>query len=276
MAQPIQNLDLDSGEFGPVDDVAPPGVPESIINQLVGQALQPEGVAQEEVNDSYLDEVDTRLEVATYYRELLKAPLFQDSCKASLIVEKEIRDFTHTRLKVLFGISPRPDPITITKSPFNELETSTLLDLASLKPIEITTLRMILAQVLKATGGAAKAEPALKAAAAPEVKPTPSITPRQVPQATGRTQSTSPGPGPAPAKRGPGRPPKEKETITVLDPVTNQTKELIVKTQVKNDRGIPMPTGSALFAATMMAAQKSSSNMEKTPEAKAVMGAIGG
>jgi len=269
MAQPIQSLEMESGEFGPAgEETAPTEISPSLIDQLVGKALAPE--TPTEPTDKYLDEVDTRLEVATYYRELLKAPLFSAATEASMIVEKEIRDFTHNRLKILFGITPKVEQIV--KSPFNELETATLHELGNLKPIEITTLKMILAQVLKSTGAAEKVEPSVNAAKAPEAKPTPAIAPRQMPAAPSRPPATQP--SAAPAKRGPGRPPKE--TITVIDPVTNQPRELkVTKEQIKNNRGIPMPTGSGLYAATMRASERSVGNMENKPEAVQVLRATG-
>ena len=277
MAQPIQNLELESGEFGPVDSTEPqlsPSASENIINQLIGQALAPAGA--EQPADAYMNDVDMRLEVASYYRELLKAPMFNEATEASLIVEKQIRDFVRNQLGILFGIQPVVTPITVVKSPFNELETATLQDLAALKPIEITALKMVLAQVIKATHPPdTKAEVAVRKTNAPEVKPTPTITPRQGPQAAGRPQQPQPAPvAPAPVKRGPGRPPKE--TITVIDPTTNQPRELkVVKEQVKNTRGIPMPTGAALFRAQTMAAQASVDNMENKPEAAQVLRATG-
>src|ERR1022692_3692867 len=105
MAQPIQNLELESGEFGPVDSTEPqlsPSASENIINQLIGQALAPAGA--EQPADAYMNDVDMRLEVASYYRELLKAPMFNEATEASLIVEKQIRDFVRNQLGILFGI----------------------------------------------------------------------------------------------------------------------------------------------------------------------------
>jgi hypothetical protein len=67
--------------------------------------------SEDEVDDSYLNDVDRRLEVAQYYRELLRSPLFDLQNQSASIVEREIRAFVKERLETLLSIrDAKPAP----------------------------------------------------------------------------------------------------------------------------------------------------------------------
>ena len=66
---------------------------------------QEEQAPIEEEQEADLSQVDARLEVAMYYRELLRTELFSDTCSAARFVSGEIRDFAKSRLSVLMGVT---------------------------------------------------------------------------------------------------------------------------------------------------------------------------
>src|ERR1017187_5876872 len=100
MTQIVGDLDLESGEFGPPEGEAEELSPQqtnNIMSMLVNKALAPDPVAS--VVEPYMLDVDKRMDIAQYYREILKAPLFATACEASEIVEKKMRDFARSQLE---------------------------------------------------------------------------------------------------------------------------------------------------------------------------------
>ena len=55
-------------------------------------------------DNSKLQDVDRRLEIAMYYRELIKSPLFSEESESAQFVENEMRGFVRHRLGVLLGV----------------------------------------------------------------------------------------------------------------------------------------------------------------------------
>ena len=99
------------------------------------EETQEEGESDAEL-DNYMSEVDKRLEVASFYRALLKNPLFngvRDKGSAATVVEKEVRAFCRSRLAVLMGLKPETSAITtvVTSSPFTPEQTEALVAVAN-------------------------------------------------------------------------------------------------------------------------------------------------
>lgn len=126
------------------------------------QRLDPEAQVSS-ANDDYMNEVDRRLEVASYYRELLRSPLFDNESPAAEIVQNEMRTFATGRLEVLLAIKQE----RFTPPPESQFS-----------PDEVQALKAILRElikhpnVLKAKPGAGTDSkpvvPSLRRAAAPE------------------------------------------------------------------------------------------------------------
>lgn len=84
-------------------------VDESAVEALAEDEDEEESTESEDEINSYMDEVDARLEVASFYRALLKNPLFngvRNKGSAATVVEKEVRAFCRSRLAVLMGLKP--------------------------------------------------------------------------------------------------------------------------------------------------------------------------
>jgi hypothetical protein len=98
------------------------------------EEAQEEGESDVEL-DNYMSEVDKRLEVASFYRALLKNPLFngtRDKGSAATVVEKEVRAFCRSRLAVLMGLKPETSATpTAVSSPFTTEQTEALIAVAN-------------------------------------------------------------------------------------------------------------------------------------------------
>lgn len=119
----------------------------------------------EERFDEQMDEADKRLEVASYYRILLRGALFDDESEAALSVQREVRGFIKTRLEVLLGMRTEKAAVP-TKQPFTEEQLEALKALAN---------RVLKKPELVAVKDAPKPEPTLRKAsatqnAAPDLK----------------------------------------------------------------------------------------------------------
>jgi hypothetical protein len=60
-----------------------------------------------------LGAIDSRLQLASYYRALLEQSLFDSVDDFSSLVEKEVRDFIVSRLKALVGTAGQPKPVEV-------------------------------------------------------------------------------------------------------------------------------------------------------------------
>jgi hypothetical protein len=84
-----------------------------------------------ELADDELDsEVEKRLEVAEYYRLILKQDLFNDRSEAASRVQKEIRSFVRGRLEVLVGLKPAHQPSKPVELPFSPTQLEALKKMA--------------------------------------------------------------------------------------------------------------------------------------------------
>lgn len=85
---------------------------EQLVSRAISRVMDDNPVdelPEEELNDdAYLDEVESRLEVATYFRLLLNDSLFKNGTKAAKIVEKEVKTFVKERLALLLNIKRDP------------------------------------------------------------------------------------------------------------------------------------------------------------------------
>jgi len=148
-----------------------PQVPQVQIQEQEADAIVSEVNEEVERIDIQMSEAERRLELAQYYKLVLRDNLFEDDSESAQVVTGEIREFIRTRLAVLLGVSQE-----VTKRE----ETKPLFD-----PEEIEALKALAARVLKRPAILAKPEP--QVAPAPpalkrvEVTPPPRITPRPVP-----------------------------------------------------------------------------------------------
>lgn len=164
---------FDENEYGAPDSpeetpaAAPKQGPSTAAGDVV--SLLTDNEPLEPVDEGYLTDVDRRLEVAQYYRELLRAPLFGETTPSAAIVEREVRLFVRDRLELLLSIKAgAPAPTT---SPFTD--------------DELAVLRVLIKQVMMRPGAFSDkpATPTVHQAQAPTVnkaalpsKPTPLIT----------------------------------------------------------------------------------------------------
>jgi hypothetical protein len=166
--------------------------------QTVAQAL-------ESTQDSYMDEVEERLEIAAYYRSALSNPMFDNDTKAARIVQHEFSGFIRQRLGELLGLPGE----TKKAETFTEAQIEILRLLGDLTPAHVTAIKMVVAR-LTGEAPAPREEPVLRQAKAP-------VTPAPRP-APAPPQRAAPAPAPAAPvtqqaeapKRGPGRPPGAK------------------------------------------------------------------
>ena len=105
-----------------------------------------------EPEESDLSQVDARLEIAMYYRELLRSPLFEENSPASSIVSQEVRDFVKGRLATLmgFGTTSTPTIATPLHSQFSNSECDRVKDFfARFGEPEIHALELITTKLIK-------------------------------------------------------------------------------------------------------------------------------
>lgn len=79
--------------------------------------------------DEQMSEVEKRLEVAHYYRMLLKNELFANPSEAGQTVENEVRTFIRGRLAVLLGL--KPEVASSSTSDFSDDEIQSLKEIAN-------------------------------------------------------------------------------------------------------------------------------------------------
>jgi hypothetical protein len=163
------------------------------------------------VDLSYMTEVDRRLDVASYYRQLLTDPLFEGGGSSAQVVEREVRQFVTERLQVLLAMKADNRPIaTVVKSPFEQAEVLVLKSLVAAAPavnalsnaftaLELKALKELATVALKHKG--IVAPPAAQAAAGPR----PALKPKAPPVAVALPK---PAPVPPPAPVAPPAPAK--------------------------------------------------------------------
>ena len=152
------------------------------------ESLEQSPAAVEE--DPALQDVDLRLEIADYYRAILKHPFFDTSVAAAKLVDSEIRGFIRERLEVLLGLrSPRESTEPVFQ--FTEEEAKALKIIAA----------KVNGKPSLVTGGPSVNKmptPTAKKPTTPVVRPKPAV--RKIP-APPPAPSTKPAPKPAVAKK---------------------------------------------------------------------------
>ncbi len=239
---------------------------DEIVAQLTDEVVEEEGAP----DDSYLLEVDKRLEVATYYRSLLRNPLFDQVTPASEIVEREHKRFIRERLEVLMSIRPAaPAPVVVAKSEFT--------------PEEVTAIKVLIGQMRKkgmiaaaeptpvAATPAPVAPPAPRRTANPAPRPAPTVAPARTPApvpAQAATPPAQPATRPTAQKAKPGKPATKKETPALTKKVIaqnpddpEQVREITVQRIQRPSGAIPFPSSNqAMEAATHRAAMVQASS----------------
>jgi hypothetical protein len=100
----------------------PPQANASQVAAMRAAALRRAQAAREA---SPLDEIEHRLNLASYYRALLEQSLFEEADEFSAVVEQEVRNFIMSRLSELLGTN-KPQPPVEVKLPFTEQEVKAL------------------------------------------------------------------------------------------------------------------------------------------------------
>lgn len=197
--------------------------------------------------DERMSEVESRLEVAQYYKVLLNDDLFDNTSECAKTVQKEIRGFVKSRLEFLLGIKSEVKATTEQKVAFTLEEVTALKALASKvmgKP-----------QLLEVKNQSAK--PSIKKAEAPA----PTVQTSRLKKTTQVLKNPAP---------------KKKPTVTLPDDpdVFEENGRLYKRVmrsdgmwikqpwkppvgQVKNSAAKPTPTKSEMEAITQMQALQS-------------------
>lgn len=269
------------------------------VNDLIANIMGPPAAAPQTVQqalestqDSYMDEVEERLEIAAYFRSALNNPLFDNDTKAARIVQHEISGFIRERLGVLLGLGEPKKP-----NGFSDDQTEILKSLGDLSPAHVTALRMV-ASKLVGEPPAAREEPVLrqaKAPAAPVVRqapapsrraPAPSPVPTQTARASTppQTQPTQDQP-----RRGPGRPPgsknKSKDTEQMVhavrkhadgteEPLFNEdgSPRMVRVPRIQRPAGaLPMPNDTQMVGVTAAQAGSRAATLEQNPAVRAAL-----
>jgi hypothetical protein len=241
---------MDSNEFGFGEEES---TAQTAANELIQELENPVETVSDE---QYMEDVDRRLDVASTYRQLLRAPLFESPNESTKIVETEIREFVVQRLKVLLNMAPAPQPVVQAQLPFDEQELKTLKILLSslaeraAKKAEPTSGPP---QVAKTTLAPAPQPPTVRRATAPASAPV--AAPKQPARPVGRP--------PGPAKSAPVAPkPPEENLVELEDPRSGQT--ILARKprrQVRSRGAIPMPRGGEMEQILHMQAQGSGAAM---------------
>ena len=193
-------------------------------------------------SEQYMEDVDRRLDVASTYRQLLRAPLFESPNESTSIVEAEIREFVVQRLKVLLNMAPTPQPVVQAQLPFDEQELKTLKVLLS----SLAERAAKKAEVPSGPPQVAKAPTPAPAPQPPAVRR--ATAPVSAPVAATKTPARPVGRPPGPAKPAPKSP--EDETLVELeDPRSGQV--ILARKprrQVRSKNAIPMPRGAEMEA----------------------------
>lgn len=91
--------------------------------------------SEEESDESVMDDVEKRLEIASFYQALLKNPLFNGSRNkgsGATVVEKEVRSFCRTRLEILVGLKQEVKVAPVVAiSQFTQEQAETLIAIAN-------------------------------------------------------------------------------------------------------------------------------------------------
>jgi len=261
----------ESGIFNQDEFDNEPVTEETSGDEFVESLVTPEvqEAADEEQSTDYMLDVDQRLEVAGYYRELCRTSLFTQSTPAARIVEREHRKFIRGRLEELLSIRPEAPPVAAPVSQFSD--------------VEVAAIKILIAS-MRQKGMIPDAPPPVTAPrraptpppAAPPVKqparPAPAV--QRVRQAVTPQAAVTAAPAPraaqqrpsAPAKKKPGRPPvavqmEQKKVVMKSD----GTKVITTAQRIQRPAGmVPFPDSpEAMTAATHTLSAQQAAKIEK-------------
>jgi hypothetical protein len=174
----------------------------------------------EELDDTgYMTEVDKRIEVTNYYRELLRSPLFGVSTEAARIVERKVRLFVKEQLEILLGMR-RPDEPAVKVPPppplpFSELQVTAL---------QVWANKLLSKPEVAPAAPPPKPEPQVRTVAPPAQKPVAPVVNRPAPAAPSATAKKPPTKSPVkPAAKAPSTKAEPKQETKKKQP--QKTKE---------------------------------------------------
>jgi hypothetical protein len=244
---------------------------------VVASLTQP--VAEKPRDRDPMSEAVRRIELAGYYRELINAPLFEQSDQNAIQVEQEIRSFVEERMQVLLGLKVDSRPLApVVKPQFSEEEVASLKVLAKFSASDLRILKMLISSASRRIGalsGDSKTESPLAGTAVPPTvrkRPVPPGTPAPAakqpsapvpiqprpaaPMAaapTARPTVRRPGARTAPVRRAAGEPtpppPQMEEKRTVVNPNTGKVVEITNRRVQRPVGAVPFPTDRRQFEA---------------------------
>ncbi|MBA3354286.1 MAG: hypothetical protein H0U23_17985 [Blastocatellia bacterium] len=233
-------------------------------------------IVDDDESEDYMGEVDKRLEVTSYYRELLRGSLFEANSEAARIVEKEVKKYVRERVEILLGIKTVTEKVTAPAPlPFDEQE--------------VTALKMLASKLIGNPALASERkpqEPVLRQVAAPKPAPAPVIARRPTPAApapvekkakASEPKASAPAAPVAPVVAAPKAPPAEPEqptkkgrvagsiSKTVVNPETGTEVEITVP-KIQRPRGaLPFPSAQQMSLITAQQANQSVMNAQSSP-----------
>lgn len=193
----MSNSFFDESEFA---EQSEEGDEETAADEAL-ESLEQSPEAAEESEEAALADVDLRLEIADYYRAILKHPFFDTTASAAKHVDREIRTFIRERLEVLLGLrGPRQPNVA---AQFDDGEVAVLKALAGFDENDVRALKVLAAKVLKKPALVTES-PVVRRMPTPTVKKPvevsrPKPTVNKIP-APAPAPSTKPQPKPAPKK----------------------------------------------------------------------------
>jgi hypothetical protein len=203
-----------------------------------------EGLAeeQEQAIDDQMSDVEKRLEIASYYRLLLRENLFDNDSEAGATVLKEVRGFIKDRLQVLLGLKAEKVAVV---APAQKLFSDD----------QLQALKALANKVLKKPDLVAPAAEAPKAPGIRQVKGPDETGPKL---ASAKANVVAAPVAPAKGKPGPKKGQQKKVYKTVVDPSTGKEVQMDVTPVVKPppNSGF-VPTQSKAQFESLVAAQAS-------------------
>lgn len=273
--KPTQRYSFDSAakaaeEFDNEFDTEEPSTEE--YEQAAADAVAEAFTGSTDDIDDQLEDVEQRLELASYYRVFLNDNPFNDDSPAATIVGDELKEFVKGRLRVLLGLRAEPTQVKPVELPFNEDEVKALKMIAAKvtgkpalleskpKPKE-PSIRKVEAPKPAMIKKQAPAQPALRKAAGPSTKPQPGKKPVN----RSSTPKTTVAPDGTEYIEKNGKKYRKVVEQGVWNTGEVEEKEVLVDVtgQVRNPNALPMPTGKALEIVTM---QKAAETIEAAVE----------
>lgn len=253
-------------EYGSPDPEPVTSSPEPDDNSTAAADLVTQitsGAPPEPVDDSYLTDVDRRLEVAQYYRELLRSSLFSEDGTSATIVEREVRAFVRSRLEVLLSIRRDKEPPPPSQFSETEVQALKIIIRELMKRPDVfssTKERKPVAPSIRQTVVVAE-PPVVQKAVAPLPRVTPPTPPRSPVEAP---KVVSKPPEPTPEKKRPGRKPGPQTSLkkTVVDRA-GEEHEIEVQRIQRPTGAVPFP--SNMEAATAVSAMNAVAASNRNP-----------